>query len=84
MCIRDSRDTDMQETQLGQSLLINDLDGLRRGDLVFWKGHVGIMADQKTLLHANGHHMMTVKEPLSEAVARIAGTYGQVTSIRRF
>ena len=78
------RDTDMQETQLGQSLLINDLDGLRRGDLVFWKGHVGIMADQKTLLHANGHHMMTVKEPLSEAVARIAGTYGQVTSIRRF
>jgi len=51
---------------------------------VFWKGHVGIMADQKTLLHANGHHMMTVKEPLSEAVARIAGTYGQVTSIRRF
>ncbi len=78
------RDTDMQETQLGQSLLINDLDGLRRGDLVFWKGHVGIMADQKTLLHANGHHMMTVKEPLSEAVARIAGVYGPVTSIRRF
>jgi len=78
------RDTDMQETQLGQSVLINDLDGLRRGDLVFWNGHVGIMADQKTLLHANGHHMMTVKEPLSEAVARIAGTYGQVTSIRRF
>ena len=43
------RDTDMQETQLGQNLLINDLDGLRRGDLVFWKGHVGIMSDQKTL-----------------------------------
>lgn len=78
------RDTDMQETQLGQSVLINDLDGLRRGDLVFWNGHVGIMVDQKTLLHANGHHMMTVKEPLSEAVARIAGTYGQVTSIKRF
>jgi cell wall-associated NlpC family hydrolase len=78
------RDTDMQETQLGQSVLINDLDGLRRGDLVFWKGHVGIMTDQKNLLHANGHHMMTVKEPLSEAVARIAGMYGPVTSIRRF
>jgi cell wall-associated NlpC family hydrolase len=75
------RDTDMQETQLGQNLMINDLDGLRRGDLVFWKGHVGIMADQKTLLHANGYHMMTVKEPLAEAVARIAD---QITSIRRF
>ena len=78
------RDTDMQETQLGQNLLINDLDGLRRGDLVFWKGHVGIMTDQKTLLHANGYHMMTVKEPLNEAIARIARTDGQVTCIKRF
>ena len=77
------RDTDMQETQLGQNLLINDLDGLRRGDLVFWKGHVGIMTDQRTLLHANGYHMMTVKEPLAEAVSRIASTDGQVTSIKR-
>jgi len=79
--ISSPRDTDMQERQLGQNLLINDLDGLRRGDLVFWKGHVGIMTDQKTLLHANGHHMMTVKEPLAEAVARIADP---VTSIKRF
>ena len=78
------RDTDMQETQLGRNLLINDLDGLRRGDLVFWKGHVGIMADPKTLLHANGYHMMTIMEPLAEAVARIASTDGQVTSIKRF
>jgi cell wall-associated NlpC family hydrolase len=79
--ISSPRDTDLQETQLGQNLLINDLDGPRRGDLVFWKGHVGIMTDQKTLLHANGHHMMTVKEPLVEAVARIADP---VTSIKRF
>ena len=78
------RDTDMQETQLGQNLLINDLDGLRRGDLVFWKGHVGIMTDQKTLLHANGYHMITVKESLAGAVSRIAGIDGQVTSIKRF
>jgi cell wall-associated NlpC family hydrolase len=78
------RDTDMQETQLGQNLLINDLDGLRRGDLVFWKGHVGIMTDQRTLLHANSYHMMTVKEPLNEAIVRIARTDGQVTSIKRF
>ena len=75
------RDTDMQEKHLGKNLLINDLDGLRRGDLVFWKGHVGIMLDQKTLLHANGHHMMTVKEPLAEATARITDP---ITSIKRF
>ena len=79
--ISSPRDTDMQERQLGQNLMINDLDGLRRGDLVFWKGHVGIMVDQKTLLHANGYHMMTVKEPLAEAVTRIADP---VTSIKRF
>jgi cell wall-associated NlpC family hydrolase len=77
------RDTDLQEAHLGRQLMINDLDGLRRGDLVFWKGHVGIMTDPKTLLHANGHHMMTVKEPLAEAVPRIASVYGQPTSIKR-
>lgn len=77
------RDADMQESQLGQSLLINDLDGLRRGDLIFWKGHVGIMSDDKTLLHANGHHMLTVKEPLAEAAQRIAQSGSQITSIKR-
>ncbi len=78
------RDTDMQEKQLGQNLMINDLDGLRRGDLIFWKGHVGIMADDRTLLHANGHHMLTVKEPLVDAVQRIAASGYHITSIKRF
>jgi cell wall-associated NlpC family hydrolase len=81
--IRALRDTDMQESTLGERLMLNDLDSLQRGDLVFWKGHVGIMTDSETLLHANGHHMMAVAEPLKEAVARIAARYGQVTSIRR-
>src|SRR5204862_2433137 len=52
------RDTDKQEKALGTQIVINDLDGLRRGDLVFWKGHVGIMTDDQVLLHANGHHML--------------------------
>jgi cell wall-associated NlpC family hydrolase len=78
------RDAVMQERQLGRNLMINDLDGLRRGDLVFWKGHVGIMTDDRMFLHANGHHMLTVKEPLAEAVARIAQGGSQVTSIKRF
>lgn len=77
------RDSDMQEASLGEQLMINDLDSLRRGDLVFWSGHVGIMTDAATLLHANGHHMMVVAEPLKQAVARIAARYGQITSIRR-
>jgi cell wall-associated NlpC family hydrolase len=77
------RDSDMQEATLGEKLMVNDLDSLKRGDLVFWNGHVGIMTDERTLLHANGHHMMVVAEPLKDAVVRIAARYGQLTCIRR-
>jgi cell wall-associated NlpC family hydrolase len=78
------RDSDMQERTLGERLMVNDLDSLKRGDLVFWDGHVGIMTDERTLLHANGHHMMVVAEPLKDAVDRISARYGQLTSVRRF
>jgi cell wall-associated NlpC family hydrolase len=77
------RDADMQEETVGTPLQINDLDGLRRGDLVFWNGHVGIMSDAATLLHANGHHMAVVKEPLGEAIERIAAKGYPVTSLKR-
>ena len=43
----------------------------RRGDLVFWKGHVAILLDAETILHANAHHMAVAIEPLAEAIARI-------------
>jgi cell wall-associated NlpC family hydrolase len=77
------RDSDMQEESLGQNLMINDLDSLARGDLVFWDGHVGIMVDNAMLLHANGHHMQVVKEPLKEAVARIKAGGSEITHIKR-
>lgn len=77
------RDADMQERALGQALPL-DLAHLRRGDLVFWRGHVGLMRDPETLIHANGHHMAVAAEPLAEAVARIeAHSFGAVTGIRR-
>ncbi len=75
------RDTDMMERALGQPL--SPGAPLRPGDLVFWKGHVGMMLDEHRLLHANGFHMLTVTEPLAQAVERIASQYGNVTSIRR-
>ena len=79
------RDSDMQERQLGRALEIDAaLSGLMRGDLIFWKGHVGIMRDAETLLHASGHHMLVVSEPLNEAVTRIAAkNAGPITSIKR-
>jgi cell wall-associated NlpC family hydrolase len=67
------RDADMQQAGLGTNVPITEnLDGLQRGDLVFWPGHVGILIDGMTLIHANGHHMSTVIEPLSQAIRRIA------------
>lgn len=78
------RDSDLQQAELGTSVLVpDDLDGLRRGDLVFWKGHVGIMVDGLMLLHANAHHMATVAETLPEAVERIAKAGLQVSAIKR-
>ncbi len=85
------RDSDMQEAELGAPVPVReDFDGLTRGDLVFWPGHVGVMIDAVMLLHANGHHMATVIEPLSLAARRIAKSGGgssargpAISSIRR-
>lgn len=78
------RDTDMQAGSIGEPIdAASDLSVLQRGDLVFWKGHVGIMRDEEVLLHANGHTMTVASEPLHQAVERIAHLYGQPTGFRR-
>src|SRR5271165_1587328 len=79
------RDSDMLEAALGDPFAIDEpRTPLARGDLVFWKGHVGIMRNSGTLLHANGWHMRVVSEPRKEACDRIAGSGGgNVTSVRR-
>lgn len=74
------RDTDLQ-SELGEPVA---REALMRGDLVFWRGHVGMMLDGERLLHANGHHMAVVIEPLAEALARIAAAgSGEPTGYRR-
>lgn len=79
------RDTDMQEKAIGAALSWDPrFRNLQRGDVVFWRGHVGIMRDPVTLIHANAHHMFVAQEPLIEATTRILA-HGQaaITSIRR-
>lgn len=74
------RDTDVQEREAGEPLDPGaDLEGLRRGDLVFWNGHVAMMLDPARVIHANGHHMQVAIEPLSEALKRA----GDPTAFRR-
>ncbi len=82
------RDTNMQEASLGRPVDTGpahapDFTSLQRGDLVFWQGHVAIVEDGQTILHANGHTMLVTREPLAEAIGRIAHLYGLPTSVRR-
>jgi len=75
------RNSGDQEKALGTTLTKEA--GLRRGDLVFWKGHVGIMRDSTTLLHANMFHAMTASEPLAAAVERLEQQGLPITRIAR-
>ncbi|QFU17446.1 C40 family peptidase [Microvirga thermotolerans] len=79
------RDSDMQEARLGTPVPVTPgLSGLQRGDLVFWKGHVGLMVDATRLIHATGHTMQVLVEPLSVAEERIRLTsYGPISSVKR-
>jgi cell wall-associated NlpC family hydrolase len=78
------RDTDMQEVALGVALPPDaGLPPLGRGDLVFWKGHVGLMRDAETLIHANAHHMAVASEPLALALDRLARRGLRPTAIGR-
>lgn len=78
------RDADMQEASLGKPIDAQSADiSLIGGDLVFWRGHVGIMINSTTLLHANAHHMMVESEPLSEAISRIEKNGETISSIKR-
>lgn len=65
------RDSNRQETELGTRYKLDNSITLARGDLVFWTGHVGMMLDHETLLHASGHHMQVVRERLRQAIERI-------------
>ncbi|MFV1592033.1 C40 family peptidase [Phaeobacter sp. JH20_36] len=67
-------DSDQQENELGQDISLGNTavpSDLRRGDLLFWKGHVALMQDHETMIHANAHHMAVALEPVADAVERI-------------
>jgi cell wall-associated NlpC family hydrolase len=74
------RDSDMQELALGTAVALTEL---RRGDLVFWKGHVAIARDAESFIHANAHHMMVAIEETEAAIARIKAAGGDVTGVKR-
>ena len=77
------RDSDMQQDGLGRTLNPAESKRLQRGDLMFWKGHVAIVRNGDTIVHANAHHMATVIENTNEAVARIKAAGSEIAAIRR-
>jgi len=77
------RDADQQQAAIGTPVPARDgTYGFARGDVVFFPGHVGIMADSQTLIHANAFHMATVCEPLAAVLARAGEKYG-ITAVKR-
>jgi len=77
------RDSDMQQDGLGRTLDPSEAKTLMRGDLIFWKGHVAIVRDAGTIVHANAHHMATVIEGTHEAIARIKAAGSEIMAIKR-
>lgn len=60
------RDADQQEAALGSPVT----GDVRRGDLVFWDGHVGWMLDDARVIHANSWHMAVAIDPIAEVDQR--------------
>jgi cell wall-associated NlpC family hydrolase len=77
------RDSDMQQQGLGRELDPRDTKKLKRGDLIFWKGHVAIARDGETIVHANAHHMATAIERTQDAITRIKAAGSEVAAIKR-
>lgn len=80
-CLRDS---DMQAVSLGETTSVSDaLSMPQRGDAIFWPGHVAIVRDSKTLIHANAFHMAVAIEPIERAIARAKASDSEVSAVRR-
>jgi cell wall-associated NlpC family hydrolase len=77
------RDSDMQQDRLGRLLDPGELNRLKRGDLLFWKGHVAIARDAETIVHANAFHMATAIENTRGAIARIKARGAELAAIKR-
>lgn len=77
------RDSDMQQEGLGRELTAAESRHLQRGDLIFWKGHVAVVRDASTIVHANAHHMATVVENTLGAIARIKAGGSEVIAVKR-
>ncbi|WP_435230133.1 NlpC/P60 family protein [Pseudopelagicola sp. nBUS_20] len=64
-------DSDQQETDFP-----NASGPYQPGDLLFWEGHVALVSNPSTLIHASAHHMSVIHEPIIAALDRIQSQGG--------
>jgi len=69
------RDSDLQFSSFDQKYKKQRSD-LAAGDLIYWKGHVALATSSGTMIHANGHHMLVVEEPIDTGLDRIKNEWG--------
>lgn len=78
------RDSDMQEAALGRAIAIpNDPAHFRRGDLLFWPGHVAMAQGGGRAIHATAFSMSVISEDISQVLARIEGLGHPLRTMRR-
>src|SRR3546814_599615 len=75
------RDTDQQMTARGKDIPAGE--SLRRGDIIFFPGHVGLMTDHENIVHANAFWMQVITEPLADVISRLAGDHAQPVLARK-
>jgi hypothetical protein len=77
------RDADMQMHSAGEPMDPSNLEAIQRGDLLFWQGHVAIAQSADWMVHASGHHMQVVVEPIRRAIERTAEAGSPLIAILR-
>jgi hypothetical protein len=77
------RNSGEQRKTLGVRVRVKD--GFRRGDFVFWKGHVAVMTSSTMLVHATGNGgMAVIEEPLEDVRIRLRKQEGKkILAVRR-
>ena len=76
------RDTDQQSSSVG-SPINGKITKLLRGDLIYMNGHVAIMVDPHTILHANAFHMSVELESLDGFLSRLKQDNIHIGQMRR-
>lgn len=78
------RDSDMQEATLGEVIAAPAApEDYRRGDLLFWPGHVALAQGEGRMIHANAHFMEVTSEAIGPALERIAAKGSVLRTVRR-